>query len=109
MDGARRALHAIEQHLNILTRSRKYRQQFSRGQLVAGPKKLREYIRYVLSLSYITQSHTLETMTREARYMTALNRKLDLSSPVRWYRNPLPIISTALNADPFANLSLRFC
>ena len=45
-----------------------------------GAEKLREYIRYVLSLESITQSHTLETMTREARYMTALNRKPDLSS-----------------------------
>ena len=68
-----------------------------------GPKKLREYIRYVLSLSSITQSHTLETMTREARYMTAFNRKPDFHRPSAG-KNLLPIISTALNADPIAHV-----
>ena len=40
--------------------------------------------------------------------MTAFNRKPDFHRPSAG-KNLLPIMSTALNADPIANPSLRFC
>ena len=73
-----------------------------------GAEKLREYIRYALSLSSITQSHTWRVRTREARYMTEFNRKPDFHRPSAG-KNLLPIMSTALNADPIAHVQPGRC
>ena len=69
-----------------------------------GAEKLREYIRYALSLSSITQSHTLETKDERGKvHEAAFNRKPDFHRPSVG-KNLLPIMSTALNADPIAHV-----